>query len=142
MNWTWTSDQYLDTERVRTVYARCFRPEGSKGLHRVEVTGWLLRHTFSVGQLQKSREEIIRMLLCLPVGLRADIGQGGSVGLMAMRASKSIWTKDMSDVEKLLALGIASGLMSFCAPRERWPNLPGGLPYVRVEITQFGVSVN
>jgi hypothetical protein len=48
----------------------------------------------------------------------------------------------MTDVEKLVALGMASGLVSFCAPRDKWDRLPGGLPYVRVEITRFGVSVN
>jgi len=139
---SFTSDHYVTADRVRAAYVRCFRPEGSKALHRVTVEGWLLRHTFSIGQLQKSREEIIRMLLCLPAGLRADVGQGGTIGLMVMRNDHSLWTKDMPDVEKLLALGLASGLMSFCAPRDRWPSLPDGFPYVRVEITQFGVSVN
>ena len=141
---TYTGDEYLTTDRVRTVYAKCFRPEGSKALHRVTVEGWLLRHTFSVRWLQTHREDIIRMLLCLPEGLRADEGNGGTIGLMVLRGqqTKEVWTKDMSDVEKLLALGLASGLMSFCAPRNRWASLPGGFPYVRVEITKFGVSVN
>lgn len=138
---TYTSDGYLTVDRVRSTYERCFRPE-SKAFNRVTVEGWLLKHTFSVPQLHRSRETIIRMLLCLPEGLRADVGRGGTVGIMAMRNDNTPWSVDMADIEKLLALGLASGLMSFCTIRDRWANLPGGLPYVRVDITQFGVSVN
>jgi hypothetical protein len=137
-----TSDDYLSAARVRSVYERCFRPEGHQPQHNVTVTGWLVRHTFSIRMLQKSREEIIRMLLSLPEGFRADIGRGGSVGLMVQRGNQTFWTGDMTDIEKLLGLGLASGLLNFCADRENWHKLPGGLPYVRIEITRFGVSVN
>jgi len=139
---TTSPDGYLTTARVLEVYKQCWRPEGSAPAHNVEVAGWLVRHTFSIMRLQRSREAIIRMLLSLNEGFRADVGEGGSVGAMVQRGDGSVWTQDMTDVEKLVALGIASGLASFCAPRDKWDRLPGGLPYVRVEITRFGVSVN
>jgi len=140
---TSSGDGYLTSARLHHVYGACWRAEGTRNsLQRIEVSGWLLRHTFSIKKLHANREDIIRMLLSLPAGFRTDVGEGGSVAAMIERGDGVIWSMDMSDVEKLVALGIASGLMTFCAPREKWHMLPGGLPYVRVEITMFGVSVN
>jgi hypothetical protein len=135
-------DGYLTSARVLEVYQQCWRPEGSAPAHNVEVEGWLVRHTFSIMRLQRSRETIIRMLLSLHPGFRSDEGQGGSVGAMVTRGDGNVWSTDLTDIEKLVALGLASGLVTFCAPRDKWASLPGGLPYVRVEITMFGVSVN
>lgn len=82
------------------------------------------------------------MLLCLPQGFRQDVKGGGSVIMMTFREDGTMWTGDQSDVEKLIALGLALHLVEFCAPREKWHKLQGGLPYVRIMITRFGVSVN
>ena len=111
-------------------------------LNRTTVEAWIMKHTFAVGTVQRYREDIVKMLLCLPTGFRSDEGEGGSVAMASVRADQLFWTGDMTDVEKLIALGVASGLVSFCAPREKWHRLPGGLPYIRIEITRFGVSVN
>ncbi len=138
---TTTPDGFLTAARVREIYERCYRPENTR-LNTTMVDGVLLRHTFSIRMIQRSREEIIRLLLSLPEGFRADIGQGGSVLALIQRADKTFWTSDVSDTEKLIALGLASGLLNFCAARENWSKLPGGMPYVRIEITRFGVSVN
>ncbi len=138
-------DKILTAERVRDLYARCFRPESEyhpTRATRTQIEGWLMRHTFSVPQLAKSREEIIRLLLAIHRGFRSDEGQGGSVGMLTMRDDNVMWTGDMSDIEKLLSLGMAVGLVTFCVPREKWDRLPNGLPYVRIEITKLGVSVN
>lgn len=141
----YNNDSYLTSERVRTVYERCFRPEAEYSaarINRAQVEAWMLRHTFSVPQLGRSREEIIRMLLCLQSGFRVDEKGGGSVGAATIREDGSFWTGDMSDVEKLVSLGVAVGLVSFPAPREKWSRLPGGLPYICVEIKKTGVSLN
>ena len=135
-----TGDGFLDTDRVRTTYEKCYRDETFQGGIRVEA--WMLAHTFSSKQLDKHREDIIKMLLALQPGYRTDIKGGGSVVSMIFRGDNSMWTDDHTDIEKLLALGLALNLVSFCAPRDKWAALPGGLPYVRIEITRFGVTVN
>jgi hypothetical protein len=139
---TTTEDGFLTADRVRNIYSLCFRPEGSRPKFNTTVQGALLRHTFSVKLIQRYREDIIRMLLSLPAGFRTDERGGGSMMTMNIRGDKTPWTNTVPDVEKLIALGLASGLLSFCAPRDRWSKLPGGVPYVRVDITRFGVSVN
>jgi hypothetical protein len=137
-------DTYLTADRVRGIYSACWRPNGAGAIpnHYIVVEGWLGQHTFNINRLHAHREEIIRMLLSLPAGFRADVGEGGSVGAMIQRGDGSVWSTDMKDIEALVALGMATGLTTFCAPREKWHLLPGELPYVRVEITKFGVSVN
>ena len=137
-----TQDGFLTAQRVREVYEKCFRPEQSPPLTHVAVDAWMFRHTFSIRMLQRAREDIIRMLLSLPAGFRVDEREGGSVANMISRNDNSVWSTDLTDVEKLIALGMGVGLVTFCAPREKWHKLPGGLPYVRIEITKFGVSVN
>lgn len=83
------------------------------------------------------------MLLCLQAGLRSDVGGGGSVANMVLRDDGTLWTQDMGDVERLIALGMGIGLVTWKVPeRAKWPQLPGGLPYVQIEITAQGVSVN
>lgn len=139
---THTPDGFLTYERVRSTYERCYRDPTARIFAKAEVEAWIHRHTFSVNQLTKAREDIVKMLLCLPEGFRHDEKGGGSVSQMIMRADGTMWTGDMPDVEKLIALGMGVGLMEFCAPRERWPLLPGGFPYVRVMIGRLGVSVN
>jgi hypothetical protein len=137
-------DTYLTADRVMSIYAACWRPDGAGALpsNYLTVEAWLGKHTFNVRRLHAHREEIIRMLLSLPAGFRADEREGGSVGAMIQRGDGSVWSTDMKDIEALIALGMANGLMTFCAPRDKWDRLPGGLPYVRIEITKFGVSVN
>lgn len=141
-----TDDRILTSDRVRQVYERCFRPESEyhpTRSTRTQVEAWMLRHTFSVPQLARSREEIIRLLLAVHRGFRSDELEGGSVGMFTMRDDGVMWTGDMSDVEKLIALGMAVGLVSFCIEdRTRWERLPAGLPYVRIDITKLGVTVN
>lgn len=137
-----TDDGFLTRDRVQAVYSVSYRPEGSRPTKNITVSGVTLRHTFSTRMIQRYREDTIRMLLSLHAGFRVDEGQGGSMAMMNLRGNGTPWTNDISDVEKLVALGLASGLLSFCAPRANWSKLPGGIPYVRVEITRFGVSVN
>lgn len=136
-----SGDGFLTAVRVRHIYAEAFRGENVT-VHAAKVTAWLCKHTLSDRVLYKYREDVIRMLLSLHPGARVDEQGGMSVAMMTYRGDKTQWTDDMSDIDKLIALGMALGLVSFCATRDRWHTLPGGLPYVRVEITRFGVKLN
>lgn len=139
---THTSDGFLTADRVRSVYERCYRAEGTRPTKNVTVEGPLLRHTFSIRMLHIHRENVIRMLLSIRSEFRTDERGGGSMLMINQRGDNTLWTTDVSDVEKFIALGLASGLMNYCAPRETWAKLPGGAPYIRVDITRYGVTVN
>lgn len=136
-----SGDGFLTAVRVRHIYADCYREERHT-VKVAKVTAWLCAHTLSDSRLYKYREDVIRMLLSLKPEARVDEKGGMSVAVMTYRGDNTQWTDDMSDIDKLIALGMAMGLLSFCAPRDKWPALPGGLPYVRIEITRFGVKLN
>lgn len=139
---THTPDGFLTEQLVRQTYDAVYA-DRSVTFETAEVVGWILQHTMSIRRLQLNRENIIKMLLCLQEGFRRDTRGGGSVAAMIYRNDGTIWTQDMAAVERLVALGVGVGLMSFNVPdRSKWPKLPGGLPYVRVEITATGVTIN
>lgn len=135
-----SADGFLTHQRVVEVYDRCIRREGTSNCTNVD--GWMFVHTMHPQSLMVCREDITRMLLSLPAGARVDVSGGASVAMLTRRDDGTIWTGEMLAVERLVAMGIGVGLAEFCAPREAWPRLPGGLPYVRVNITAHGVSVN
>lgn len=138
-----TGDDFLTADRLRSVWGRCVRNENPTNPRLTTVAAWMFKHTLSIRRLQEHREEIIRMLLSLHDDFRADSrGGGGSVVMAMVRGNGKRWTDDPKDVEKLIALGLGVGLLTFPAPREQWSRLPGGLPYIRVEITRHGVRVN
>ena len=142
---SYEGDGFLTYERLREVYERCARPAtGPALMNRATVLSWLQEHTFDVPALSKERESVIRMLLSLPAGFRVDSkGGGASVIDAARRGDGEFWTGDHRDVDRLIALGMASGLVEFCQPdRAKWPSLPGQLPYIRIEITRTGVRIN
>jgi hypothetical protein len=138
-----TPDGFLTHQRVVDVYGRCMRSEGfSPNKKGVVVESWMMRHTFSIKALMDYREEIVRMLLCLPAGFRVDVSGGGSVMMGDRRDDGTYWTNDIAVLERLLALGLGVNLITFCAPREKWHELPGKVPYFRIDITRFGVRMN
>ena len=42
------------------------------------------------------------------------------------------WTSLHLDADMLLCLGLAHNYIEYCAPRELWSHLPGGVPYIRI----------
>ncbi|HOO68113.1 MAG TPA: hypothetical protein PLC53_01945 [Bacilli bacterium] len=43
---------------------------------------------------------------------------------------ENIWTMKAEYIEKIVLLGIASGLLDYCTEKEEWDKLPYGLPVV------------
>ena len=43
------------------------------------------------------------------------------------------WTGMQRSMEALMVLGIAIGKIEYMLPREAWPDLPGGVPYIVIK---------
>lgn len=92
---------------------------------------------FHPERIEKHRQEIREMLLQLPEGFFKDKGGGASFLQAACAKDGELWTGFHTEVEKLCLLGLASKQMRMLTPdAEIWPMLPGGMPYLRVEIEQ------
>lgn len=59
-----------------------------------------------------------------------DSGGGWTFLNLAVDRRGEQWTDLHQRMEQLVQLAIASGMGSFCIPREFWSSMPGGMPYV------------
>jgi hypothetical protein len=100
-------------------------PEGA-----VMVDGVTGPYGFHPKRLQAHLEDVGLMLDELPTEFSA--GGGWSFLNMCMTRDGRQWGEHV-DVEGLMVLGIGLGLVEMQLPRELWPALPGGMPYLRVK---------
>jgi len=82
----------------------------------------------------KEKDQVIRGLVEeIPVDdyMRDDNGGGGQsfLNLCQDREGKQ-WTGMHRTMNAFFVLAAATGRAGFCAPRDTWPMLPGGMPYI------------
>lgn len=63
------------------------------------------------------------------VGQLADIEQGPSFFNLCMTKEGNQWGEHLN-MEQLVVLGVASGNLQYCLPKQMWSMLPGGMPLV------------
>lgn len=83
-------------------------------------------------RLKRHRLEIEAMIEQLPDIFWAVRGGGQSFLKACIDRHGDHWGEHRN-VEQLVVLGIAIGRMAYCAPREAWGLLPGGMPYVMIK---------
>jgi hypothetical protein len=76
------------------------------------------------------------MLLQLPDKFMAGSGDGFSFLGGCETKTGELWGQH-HDVEMLLCLGMALGMVKCLVPRDMWKVLPGGLPYYVVDVNGF-----
>lgn len=96
--------------------------------------------TINVGlhpeRLQALRPEIIGFLKQLHPDFMQSGEQGATFLMMVADSTGDTWGEQMN-AQELLMLATASGLAEFPLPREAWPGLPGGVPYVLIRDDLF-----
>lgn len=129
----------LTHSRVEETYRRVSAERGTT-IGTVEVSGIMFRHTLKEKRVGMERLSVLEMLGELPLPFRTSLEPGGkggwSVVRMVVDVHGTLWTGEMSTVEKLCVLGIAAGYGRWCEPdRSRWERkFPGGLPYYVVDL--------
>lgn len=133
----------LNTENVDRIFADCmFRShEECKGKNLYLFVNSIQNPTVKVGfhpeRIEVHRHEIREMLSQLPDGFFPGSGDGASFLQACSTKDGQLWTGFHTEVEKLCLLGLASKQMRMLTPdAEIWPMLPGGMPYLSVEIEQ------
>lgn len=98
----------------------------------MQAEGIGARFHFHPERLGRRAAEIRALLRELPDEFQLRGGGGWSFLNACQDRHGTLWTGSHSHVEVLLCLGVAIGAARWMMPRDLWPSLPGGMPYVVV----------
>lgn len=129
----------IDPEVVEAVFMDClFRPEevpdGKPPDDAVIAEGIMHRIGFNRARLESHREEVRDWLALLPNEFRKSDGGGWTFLNACHQSDGTQWTGLHQRMEQLFTLGIGLGLAKWQMPRETWTVLPGGMPFVQIEM--------
>lgn len=122
----------LTAENVQRCINECLFRNGENHTDHVVGEGAILKFGFHPGRIAKNKANIASMLRDLPIEFHEKTG-GGMSYLAACMTAQNIQWGEHRNIDELLCLGTASGLVEFCAPREFWSAMPGGMPYFVVK---------
>ena len=129
----------LKAEEVKDVFKAClFRQEEVKdGMPKPEheaifVEGITMKFGLNKERVNKRKDKIIGFLKELP----KEFSKGGGWSFLNLCNDKNgkQWTGMHDTMQELVCLGIAIGKMKYLTPKETWAALPGGVPYVAVNL--------
>lgn len=91
---------------------------------------WIMNRVgFNRERVEKHEVEILKLLDNFSPEFYSDGGGGMSFLNLCVTADGDQWGEHQT-MEQLCQLGSAVGAVSFLLPREVWPALPGGMPYL------------
>jgi len=94
------------------------------------VHGITQRFGFHPERIKEQRPAIKKLLDEMPIEFHRKHGGGGwSFLQLCLDKNGNHWGEHIN-MQDLCVLAIGSGLGEWCFPREIWPALPGGVPYV------------
>lgn len=96
----------------------------------VIVDGIILQYGFHPDRVTNAKVQIAELLKEVPQDFLVDGGGGSSFLRLCFDRHGSQWTGSHRMMESLCVLAIAADLGRWLMPREMWPILPGGVPYV------------
>lgn len=130
----------LTAERVHKTIMECLYkdeevPDGKVPTDAAIGKGVVRDMCFHPGRLAEQRETIREMLAELPEDFDAHgVGKGASF-LGACETKGGVHWGEHQNMEALFALGSACGFVKYLLPREMWRSLPGGMPYLAIDLT-------
>ena len=130
----------LTTENVNTVFLECLFKEGENIDNYIKAQCIMLTVGFNPERLKANKENIISMLSELPEALMENTGGGISFLQMCNDTDGTQWTGLHKQLDELVALGLAIGRMEYLVPKELWSSLPGGMPYLKVNLTDKNIT--
>ena len=124
----------LTSENVEMIFLDCLFKEDEDHSDFIPAQGITSNVGFHPARLESHKEEIKSMLSELPETFMESSGGGWSFLNACQNANGEQWTGLHQRMEQLFQLGIAIKAAKFLMPREMWKVLPGGMPYVSVNI--------
>ena len=138
------SEPILNSKAVQNIIMDLFFRDGEEGQHKdaILVRGVVRNFGFHPGRVAEHKEEIKKLLAELPIdffppseSFNGVEGGGGMSFLQGcMDRHGNHWAEHQS-MEALFCMGMAIGHVGYLLPREIWPALPGGMPYITIDLT-------
>ena len=116
----------LTAANVESVFNDCLTGGGEE----VPIEGIVHKVLVDKDKLEEHRPEVESWINQLGPEFRRSGGGGWSFLNLCMDAQGNQWTGMHMTMEHLVMLAMGLGLASFVFPRDLWPSLPGGMPYV------------
>jgi hypothetical protein len=91
-------------------------------------------------RLNKNKDQVVKWLSEFEDGFMKGTGGGQSFLTFCQTKDGSQWGGH-KDCQNLLVLAIGLDLMGYCAPKEVWKALPGGMPYVFINLPEDKLEI-
>jgi hypothetical protein len=126
----------IDPARIDEIMRDCLAKDASAP-DVIVVEGVVHNYAFQPAKLAEHKLDVAAMLVELPMEFR-PVPMGGGGGWSFLNACNDRrgeqWTGMHLVMEGLFVLGIAMDLAAWLLPKDMWPALPGGMPYVAVKV--------
>ena len=132
----------ISSKRIHDILTDCMFEDASKVTDTTEfVMGEAVMRTFCFvpEKVELHEKEILEILNDLPEEFQESTGGGWSFLKAVCDKNENHWGEHIN-VDELLALGLASGHISYLMPRVMWQALPGGLPYFMINTKRHNVD--
>lgn len=124
----------LTAENVHNVFMDCLFKENEDMSNPKICEGIINNVGFHKGRLEIHTPDINQMLNELPDSFKKTGGGGMSFLSMCEDNNGAQWTGIHQTMDELVCLGIGVGKLSFLMERYMWKVLPGGMPYLVVDL--------
>lgn len=120
-------------ERVDKIMMECLAdaPTG----RTIDVEGIVHNFRLSRSAIDANRDEIRALLNLMDERFRTDMGGGYSFLGLPFDKSGEQWGEH-ANAEALYVLGAAAGMARTLLPRSLWKSLPGGVPYIAIDLNR------
>ena len=112
--------------QVNLAFRKCLFREEEDKTNYVRVEGLTNIFCLHPERLEEQRELVKACLDELPPIFK----EGYSFLKLCENKDGDLWTGMQRTCQELVVMAVGLNLMSYCLPREVWPVLPGGVPYV------------
>ena len=113
---------------VNQAFMKCLFKEDEDKTNHVRVEGITNIFGLHPERLEEQRELVTALVAELPPIFK----EGYSFLKLCENKDGEQWTGLQRTMQELMVMAVGLELMSYCLPREVWPVLPGGVPYVIV----------
>lgn len=131
----------IDPQEVEEIFTTCLYTSEELPNHiipedAVVVEGIRGKYAFNPVRIKEHQSRIIELLSELPLQFRKDSGGGWSFLNACDTKDGEQWTGFHLRMEQLFVLGMAIDKAKFVLPRSLWEALPGGMPYIVIDVEE------